>query len=289
MSDGLPQGFAARSAADKLELLWARVKRDPYDTAALPTQPPGTLSRLRLLSVSHDRASFEHESDEMPAGRVKLVHTYGTVACVTVEPGSALGYTGVFATGGRALLRFSDGGGGPLFTPSLALKFPVDGGPSLNFLALPHAPRRSSNRDPLAGVYANASVSPRAFGAKLVAGAFQRTANALGGKRLFATYLPLHHLAGRTLDGAEVAEPRVPDRLVLTPTDAAREAAAESPDFRVRLGSLPEGTGLFDLALAPTLDAPAAPWGTLRLDTRFVASRWGDERLFFQHDVGPRQ
>ena len=288
MTEHLPAGFAARSAADKLALLWSCVTSDPYPPGALPTAVPGTLSRLRLFTHAFNRASFEHESDELPEGRGKLLHTYGTVACVTLEVTGTHAYTGVFATGGPALLRFSDGAGGPRFTPSLALKFPVDGGPSLNYFALPYQPRRSRERDPLTGVYANASVSPRTFDAKLLAKAFQRTANALGGKRLYATYLPLHHLAGRGLDGEPVAAPCVPDRLEVRPTEAARAAAAEASDFRARLASLPEGTTVFDLSVAPAIDAPAVPFGTLRLDTRFVASRWGDERLFFQHDVGPR-
>lgn len=288
MSEGLPAGYGARPAAEKLALLWSRVMSDPYPDGALPTAVPGALSRLRLFTVGYTRGSFEHESDELPAGRSKLLHTYGTVACVTLEPAGEHPYTGVFATGGRALLRFSDGAGGPRFTPALALKFLVDGGPSLNYFALPYAPRRSRDRDPLSGVYANATISPRAFDAKLLASAFQRTANALGGKRLYATYLPLHHLAGRDLEGAIVAEPKVPDRLELRPTEAARAAAAAAPDFRMRLASLPPGVALFDLAISPDIDQPAVPFGTLRLDTRFVASRYGDERLFFQHDVGPR-
>jgi len=288
VTSSLPAGYSTRPASEKLSLLWSCVTTDPYPEGALPTEVPGALPRLRLFTVGFNRGSFEHASDEMAEGRKKLLHTYGTVACVTVEPAGGHPYTGVFATGGKALLRFSDGAGGPRFTPAIALKFLVDGGPSLNYFALPHEPRRSRDRDPLTGVYANASVEPRAFDAKVLAGAFQRTANALGGKRLYATYLPLHHLAGRGVDGKPVAEPKVPDRLELRPTEAARGAASPADDFRARLASLPEGVPLFDLAISPDISEPAVPFGTVRLDTRFVASRWGDERLFFQHDVGPR-
>lgn len=288
MSSSLPPQYDSLSAADKLAALWSCVTSDPHPDTALPLDVPGTLPRLRLFSTSYDKGSFEHESDVIAEGRKKLLHTYGTCACVTWEPTAAHPYTGIFATGGKALLRFSDAAGGPRFTPAMAFKFLVDGGPSLNFFALPYEIRRSRDRDPLTGVFANASVSPRTFDAKLLAGAFQRAANSLGGKRLYATYLPLHHMAGRGIDGKAVPSPEVPDRVEVRPTEAARQAAEASDDFRTRLASVPEGTVLLDLAIAPKIDAPSVPYGIVRLDTRFVASRWGDERLFFQHDVGPR-
>jgi hypothetical protein len=286
MPESLPAGFGAKSAAEKLQLLWASVTKDPYRDDGLPVAPPSTLSRLRLFTTGYNRTSFEHESDEYPEGREKLLHTYGTCACVTLERTADVPYTGLFATGAKALLRFSDGGGGPRFVPSFAMKFPIDGAPSLNFFALPYELRKS--RDPLVGVFANASLEPQKFDAKLLASAFQRTAKALRGSRLYATYLPLHHMAGKTPDGKTIAAPNVPDRLELRPTDAARAAAAEARDFRVRLASIPEGTVLFDVSVSHDIKAPAVPYGVVRLDTRFVASRWGDERLFFQHDVGPR-
>jgi hypothetical protein len=35
------------------------------------------------------------------------------------------------------------------------------------------------------------------------------------------------------------------------------------------------------------LDDPAQPIGTMTIERPFVASAYGDERLFFQHDTGP--
>ncbi|MEM6996731.1 MAG: hypothetical protein AAF721_39875, partial [Myxococcota bacterium] len=190
------------------------------------------------------------------------------------------------ATGGPAMLRFSDAvGGGKV--PSLAIKFMVEGKPSVNFLALPNARRDDDNRDPLRGGYSNAIPAPDDLAAKAVGLSFERTSHALGGTRLHAVYLPLHHLAQIERSGAAVADPKVPDRLELHGTAAAREAMTTHKDWRRSLATIPTGTVLFDVEVAESMDAGAVRYGTVVLDEPFVASRYGDERLFFQHDVGP--
>lgn len=282
----LPTVYNTLAATEKLERLWSEVSADPYPDDSLPRQVPGAWERRKLFSVGFTRASFEHVSDEMPAGRAKLVHAYGTVAKVTINVEDDHGYTGIFATGGAALLRFSDAKGGGK-TPTLALKFMVDGKPSLNFLALPYRHRDPNDRDPLTGVYSNAVAPPVELDTKAVAFAFQRTADALGGKRLYAVYLPLHHLAEMDSAGNTVADARVPDRLELWGTAQAREAMVSHRDWRNSLASLPAGTQLFDLKVSSGIDEPAVDYGTVTLDSSFIASRYGDERLFFQHDVGP--
>lgn len=282
----LPADYNARSASEKLDLLWAEITADPYTDAELPRRVPTGWERRKLFSVGHNRESFEHISDEMPADRTKLVHRYGTTATVRIEVDNDHGYTGFFAAGGPAVLRFSDAAGGGK-TPSLALKFMVDGAPSLNYLALPFVRRDPADRNPLTGVYANATPPPTDLGTKAVAWSFQRTAEALGGKRLYAVYLPLHHLAGLTPDGQTVAEPKVPDRLEFHGTAEARKALTEHNDWRRSLSSLPSGTRMFDLKLAAAIDAEPVAYGSVTLEQRFVASPYGDERLFFQHDTGP--
>ena len=282
----LPADYQSRTAGEKLELLWAEASSNPYSLDALPKRVPSVWERRKLFSVDFNRVSFDHASDEMPAGRDKLVHRYGTTAKVELEVDDAHGFTGIFAAGGPAILRFSDAvGGGTL--PALALKFLVDGKASLNFLALPLQRRDPDDNDPLSGAYANSTPPPKELGATAVGIAFQRTANALGGTRLYAVYLPLHHLAQMTRDGRPVAAARVPDRLELHGTQAARAAMTEHRDWRRSLASLPAGTRLFDLKIAPKIDEPALAFGSVTLTSEFVASRYGDERLFFQHDVGP--
>jgi hypothetical protein len=283
----LPSDYQRRSAAEKLDLLWAEIQSDPYPDGALPTEVPGVWGRRHLFSVDFNRGSFEHAEDELPAGRAKLVHTHGTCARVTVKVTASHPYTGVFAKGGQAILRFSDATGGGDFTPSLALKFFVDGKPSVNLLALPKAPRAPKDQRFFSSAYANATFPATSFDKKLVQSAFQKAAKALGGTRLYAVYLPLHHIASVHVDGTPPAKAEVPDRIELHPTAEAVRAAGEGGDWRAALAKIPAGTKLFELKVSPRIDAEATPYGELWLESKCVASRYGDERLFFQHDVGP--
>lgn len=285
MTDALPEGYSALSRFEKLDLLWARIIADPYD--ALPAKAPGAWARRKLFSVDYDKASFVHASDELPEGREKLLHRHGTCARVRVEVTEPRGFTGIFESGGEGIARLSDATGGARFTPSLALKFPIDGRPSLNFFGLPASVRDPKDRDFLSAPFANSTPVAMSFDAKLLGRAFEKTAEALKATRVHPVYLPLHHLAGARLDGSAVAQPVVPDRVELQPAEEARAAFDRTADFRAALAALPAGMRLFDLRIAGTIDAPAEPFGALVLEAPFVASRYGDERLFFQHDVGP--
>jgi len=287
MSVALPSDYQQRSSAEKLELLWSRVVVDPHDLGAPPTAIPGPWGRRKLFSVGHNRVSFEHASDELPPERAKLVHNYGSVAKVRLHIDEDSPYTGIFCHGGAGLLRASDATGGGKFTPSLAIKFLVDGKPSLNLLALPTVLRDPGDHDFLSGAFSNATPAPKTLDAKLVVHAFERTARSLKGTRLHGVYLPLHHLAQTGPDGEEVAESQVPDRVELHSSEAARSAQDRSGEWRQALASLPDDVVLFEFRAARTIDTPAIRIGELRLESSFVASRYGDERLFFQHDVGP--
>ncbi|MDC0745622.1 hypothetical protein [Polyangium mundeleinium] len=285
----LPDGYSSLRAEEKLDALWARVSSDPYPENALPTSVPGPWGRRKLFSTAFNRGSFELPGDELPPDRPKLVHTYGTCARVTLKVTAPHPYTGVFAKGGAALLRFSDAKGGGSFAPSIALKFFVNGKPSLNLLTLPTDHREKGDLRCFSSVYCNSTVPAKEFDSKLVQGAFQKAAKALGGTRLYSVYLPLHHLAGMHLDGASADNPVVPDRIEFHPTEEAKRACPDALDFRLSLGRVPAGIKLCDVHVAPKIDQPTQPMGELWLDSTFVASRYGDERLFFAHDVGPTE
>ncbi len=287
VSDSLPNEYDALGRFEKLDLLWARISADRYADDALPQKVPSAWKRRKLFSVDYNRGSFEHASDELPQGRDKLIHRYGTVARVRIEVKDAHGYSGVLASGGEGILRMSDGAGGARFAPSLAVKIPIDARPSLNFFGLPAQARKAGDRDFLSGAFANSTPVAMEFDAKLLGRAFQKTAKALKATRVYSVYLPLHHLAEKSLDGSSAKAPKVPDRIELHPTAEARAAFDATIDWRLAFSALASGLRLFDLRISGAIDEPAEPYGALFLESSFIASRYGDERLFFQHDVGP--
>ncbi len=279
--------YAARKASEKRALLWSEIAADLHADGALPSRAPGGLSRLRLLSVDFNRGSFELPGDALPPERRKLVHTWGACARLRFEITHKTRYTGFFETGGEAIARFSDAKGGGDFLPSIALKFFVDGQASRNLLTLPAAARAKGDARCFSSAFSNAAPGATTFDGKLVQGAFERTSRALGGSRLHAVYLPLHHLASIAENGEAPAVAVVPDRVELRPTQDAIRACPEGVDFRAALAAVPAGTKLFDVLAAAAIDEPTEILGAIWQDSAWLASRYGDERLFFAHDVGP--
>ncbi|MBK9263788.1 MAG: hypothetical protein IPM54_28795 [Polyangiaceae bacterium] len=282
----LPSDYEKRSAREKGDLLWANVNADPYPDAKLPTRAPSPIARLKLFSVDFNKGSFV-PGDELPPDRPKLVHTYGTCARMSLRITEKHPYTGMLEQGGDALVRFSDAKGGSAFLPSLAFKFFVDGRSSTNVLVLPSAYRDKGDLRCFSSAYCNATPPAKELDSKLVQHSFQKTAKAMGASRLYAVYLPLHDFASIRADGTKSENPVVPDRLEFVPTDGAKAACPDLPDFRRALAAIPVGTILFRVFAAPNIDKPSEPIGEVRLDSPWVASAYGDTRLFFQHDAGP--
>lgn len=282
----LPADYEKRSAREKSDLLWANVNADAYSDSNLPTRGPSPISQLKLFSVEFNKGSFL-PGDELPPERAKIIHTFGSCARVSLHITDKHPFTGMLEKGGDALVRFSDAKGGGSFLPSLAFKFFVDGRSSTNVLVLPSEYREKGDRRCFSSTYCNASPPARELDMKLVHRSFTKTAKALDASRLYAVYLPLHDFASIRADGSKPDSPVVPDRIEFVPTDAVKKACPDLPEFRKALAAIPSGTVLFKVFGAPKIDAPLQAIGDVRLDSSWVASAYGDTRLFFQHDRGP--
>ncbi|HRI68444.1 MAG TPA: hypothetical protein PK156_29650 [Polyangium sp.] len=282
----LPSDYEKRSAREKNDLIWANINSDPHSEAKLPTSAPSPIARLKLFSVDFNKGSFA-PGDELPPERKKLVHTYGTCARVSLHITEKHPYTGMLEKGGEAIVRFSDAKGGGSFMPSMAFKFFIDGRLSTNVLVLPSAYREKGDMRCFSSTYCNGTPPAKELDTKLVQRAFQKTAKSLNATRLYAVYLPLHDFSSIRADGTKPENPVVPDRVEFVPTDEVKKACPDLPDFRQALAKIPAGTVLFKVFAAPALDKPSTLVGELRQDSAWVASEYGDTRLFFQHDRGP--
>jgi hypothetical protein len=102
---------------------------------------------LGLLTESQD-PSFDTKADVLPQGTKKLLHTVGSIAKAKFVSTAKHPYTGIFQSGCEdALLRLSattppditkstaEGAVGN-FSPSISIKFLIDGQPSENLVAM---------------------------------------------------------------------------------------------------------------------------------------------------------
>ena len=275
----LPTNYEGSSAEEKLAWLWERIMSERY--AELPPNASGVES-AKLLLVPHNRKTLEHVSDELPEGRKKLIHSIGSVARVRVRVLDSHGYTGLFARDAVGLLRMSDANGG-VKDPSCALKFTIDGQPSRNLFANKAVIDDNERPHPLSLPLSSSTPDPEEVTLAVAEKAFDAAAKAVEAGRWRATYQPLFLLSTLTQRGEAVERGQAPDRVDWHPSDAAREACPDKGDWRLGFAEIPVGTVLYQLRVASVPEAESVPWAELVLETPLVASRYGDQSLFFQH------
>jgi len=295
---------------DKLRDMWDKIVATQYPSHLPPT--PTTIPP-HLLSVGSLRSVFDHEQDVLPrpgdAGtivREKMIHSGGAVARVTLEIDSTGSpWTGMLASGSttRGLLRVSNGSGdnGP-FSPGVAVKFPRTDLASVDMLfGAPFA---------LGPTLTHAqflTVRLRTWLGKIPTGSeyrdirtlfwlFNRVRQGQGCSGFSSTALSPEPLCqalqdvGTSSAGGNV---RSPGGLILVPMEPARTAWArvlehseDHDDFRkifLAAFSTDSPVQLYRV-LARDSDGETAI-GTMTLMSRFVCSRFGDEKLFFRHPI----
>lgn len=250
-------------------------------------------------------------NDEFEQPKVKLFHTYGTTAKIVFAPEPGTPYTGIFRQTAYGLARFSYAG--PVVAigvvPGLGLKFPLDGDqPSQNLVVMrkldpqgaplqalgPHA-HQSVFQNPFTNIVP--APSPANLIMRFVKDRFESVVDE--GRGLHQT---VDNLASVDSHGVWVAADKVnaPYRVIFRPTPEATENSDPTLDFRDDLSrNIRSGTPIYQVfALAEPQEAElnragvsevedllghGHKIGTITTESEFVASKYGDYRLFFQH------
>jgi hypothetical protein len=309
---------------DGCNALTGRAKRDhlfengiratAYDSADRPDVVGGLLgfSEAALNSIANHLLSHSltRVSDELETPKLKLFHTYGTTAKIVFVPEPGTPYTGLFAERVPGLARFSFAG--PVaaigVVPAVALKFPIDGdAPSRNVIAMakldPQGPPFSghiSHNSVFEFPFTNILPSPGMLNLtmRVVNHRFE-TVNRTG----FGLHQAVGTLGAIRANGEPVPpeQARSPYRLIFRPTERVRAASDPTIDFRDDLArNIPAGTAIYDVlavdeaaekalreTAVPTvadLIPHAAKIGAIVTESEFIASKYGDYRLFFKHD-----
>ena len=287
--------YQALKADSKQRLIWAFTQSGAYYLDELPTLPH-MLGALNLLSEDYLELSFTHSSDEMPEGRVRLIHAFGNVGKISLVRTEPTEYTGIFETGAIGMARLSKAA--PTgFTPGMGLKLLIDGRPSVNLMVLNNLDgQKSSNFFELP--FTNNLPTPNAGLLKPMFDAFQRTVDRIK-PGSGPTYLPLDHFAAIKNDGTVVDSPVTPFEMIFVPTADAFNSQDENisgwrsvipfglakKDFRVMLNQITPPTVLYKVYLKKNAQDKAVLWGELVLESDLIPSKYGDEVLFFQHHL----
>lgn len=286
----------SRSACQKADFIWNnKIEPSLYGIELPALTAPGIVDFLTLARPSFTVRSLTAHGDELEQGRRKLVHAFGAEARLqfVVDHTVANGYTGIFQSGADCVIGRLSLATKPTKThsvPALALKFFIDGNhPSVN-LQVMNSIDGQEGYNFFEKMFSNIIPPATSFATRLLAGFFERAAVRFGGGDSDPGHLTVDHLAGVEVDGSKVTSPRAPYQLLFNPRPAASvhfKGATKEDDFRAKLAVLPVGEVLYDvyaLEKGETLEQGRL-LGQLVLNSKIVASRYGDEKLYFQHNV----
>jgi hypothetical protein len=303
---GAPVSYSQLTAEEKRDYLFDHGIR----ATVYKKEMPGLFGGVLRFTESALRTEFAHSlgdsltrvSDELEEPRQKLFHTFGATAKIAFTSEANTPYTGIFSSRRACgLARFSYAGpvAGVGIVPGLGLKFLIDGAhPSENVVAM----RKLDPQE-------HHSVFQHAFTNVLPAPNF---ANLImrGVKTAFETVVregeglhqPVDNLAQVNTDGSSVTNPVAPYRLIFKPTNQAISSSDGALDFREDLArNIASGTAIYDVC---ALDEPAEQQlnrqgvsspedllahskkiGAISTESEFIASAYGDYRLFFKHSA----
>lgn len=264
-SHALPSAYQGLSASAKLKTLWSEgILKSEYQE--LPEmKSPGLSEIASLLSVAFLEKSFDRQADEMPSGRRKILHPLGTVAIIEYVPLSGVPYDGVLKDGTAGLARLSLAGDPDIlgsYTPGMAVKFLQDGEPSLNLHVMKSLSGQGQNQNFFKETFSN--ILPEApFYLRFLALAFAHVKNP-------PTELEVSHIAPVY-------------QILFKPNHEYNIDPNTQEDFRVELSRIPKNSRLYDVFVRRTKSSNLEQVGSLFTRSRFIASKYGDEKLFFQH------
>ena len=291
------------------------IRPTAYNDAARPDVISGVVqfSKSALESIANHllSATLTRVSDEFETPKIKLFHTYGSTAKIEFTPEPNTPYSGIFSAAAPGLARFSYAGPvvGIGVVPGLGLKFPLDGDhPSENLVVM----NKLDRQQPFwrfFSTHSHNSVFQNPFTNILPTPSFtnliMRTV-----KHRFETVVEngqgLHqsveNLAAVHTNGSAVAQDKIvtPYRLIFRPTAQAIASSDPTIDFRDDLArNLKQGTAIYEIfALTEAQEVElnrkgvrqveellphGQKIGTLITASEFIASAYGDYRLFFKH------
>lgn len=274
----LPTNYQDLGAEEKQELVWSEITKSHEEDPLPPVSGNSFKDVLQKLRGLFDLGpTFDYTSDELPEGRIKIIHANGSVAKVAFVPEANHPFTGIFQTGAIGLARLSLAAppSDNSYIPGMAIKFLISQNPSLNLHVMNLLEGQQENWNYFAKDFSNKIPHPTSWTLKAIEKIFEWTRDP-------ANDLPLWHLAAWTSEGRFNGIPVFPERIYFRPTSLVKDLIPEDSreDFRTSLLKVPFGP-IYDVY--GTYQGVEYHIGTLMLESSILASNYGDKNLFFQH------
>lgn len=310
---GQSLAYSELTSSEKRDYLFDQgIRPTAYQKGDMPDVQGGVLHFAEAALKTYEHHSLAQTltrvSDELDPPKLKLFHTYGSTAKIRFVPEPNTGYTGLFREKCCGLGRFSYAGPvvGVGVVPAFGLKLLVDGDhPSENLVVMRMLDSQQSHL-PLTrkhSVFQNAftNILPNPHLTNLVMQVVKERFETVVEKGT-GLHQPGNNLAAVRSNGQGEVNPLAPYRLIFSPTAEARRLSNAEMDFRDDLAqNIPSGTVIYNVfALDQTeekkliadhisevedLLSHARRIGAIATESEFIASAYGDYRLFFKHNA----
>lgn len=283
------EAYQDLNSDQKQELVWQKISAKPYDTLPEMTffapEDWKAMHAARAAKAAGSLGkSFDHVSDEMPEGRVKIIHAYGSSVQIEFITLKNHPFTGLFKSGALGIARLSLGT--PLattgsFVPGMAIKLFIDSQPSKNMHVMQRLEGQGENSDFFKFTFTNKLPEPTDKGTKLGAKYFARFVEN-------PIFLKVDHVAQYRSNGDKEQTVVAPYQIFFQPADV--HLPENSKDFRAELAKIPVGSKLYDV-FAQYSQHTKTPIhiGSIVTRSSFVASEYQDKKLYFQHEGAVRR
>lgn len=291
-----PAHYETLTACEKQEILWMNVTGTAH--AQLPDLSEFGLKEAVAMRRQGVRPKAYYHSDFAPIGWVKHLHRRGSVAKVRIVPKDHP-YTGLFRGAECALLRLSltyKVTKRRAVAPGLALKILRDKVPSANIAALVSLDGQQKDFNFFANPMSNIVPMGTDLGQKLVHWIFKDVTR-------YPEELLANDFAKVDALGVVIPEARAPRQLVFVPGDSLA-FSSEEHDVRNDFATIPAGTIVYKvyavserhsnfnyanyrLQMLTDFMSDAVYVADIVTTSAFVASSFGDEGMFFRHEVRP--
>jgi hypothetical protein len=273
--------YEEQAAARKEEILWDKIKETKYQQ--LPTWSGKEILPLifkipiEFIIRKYLKVTVELESDFFPECRTKVIHTYGAVCPIKFISNNSHDFTGVFSGIEHGFIRLSlaKKPDESKIIPGAAIKFLLDGIPSVNFMAMASLEGQSEFNF-FEYDFSNFVEEPKSLILKILARAFatvSKDPNKVDVSDLFRV-MP---------NGEKVQNPKIASKLKLVPNREFKflEASHEVRDDL--LTRIPAGSILYEVYACDVSTSNETPIGSIVTKDKFICSKFGDAQLFFRH------
>ncbi len=295
-SESQSKAYEQLNGCVKQEILWQKIKASKHDE--LPKLSKfGKVEVFKMLFQSMT-TKVERTSDFAPKGWKKRIHKRGVMAKVKFQSTNDHEYTGLFQGAPCSLLRLSltfrpdpNNKENNKFAPGLAWKIFRDGAPSANVSALYALSGQKLNYNFMENPLSNIVPSGDGLGEKIIHYIFSRVSK-------FPEELRMEDIASFLPTGQKVNKVKAPRQIFFVPNPELN-FSKDAHDFREDFQKLPEGAVLYTVKVLDNkqdfsdykLDQindranSATTIGEIVLDSKFIASEFGDTGIFFKHEA----